>query len=77
MNERGKIPIVRDQGVGVDGYCAGGLDSPISRRHAIPRRAQYSRALRLACGSMTPTLKLKRNNLAAHFAQEIEQVYKG
>ena len=26
---------------------------------------------------MTPTLKLKRNNLAAHFAQEIEQVYKG
>jgi long-chain acyl-CoA synthetase len=28
-------------------------------------------------GLMTPTIKLKRNNLAAHFAQQIEQLYEG
>jgi long-chain acyl-CoA synthetase len=27
-------------------------------------------------GLLTPTLKLKRNNLAAHFAAQIEQIYK-
>jgi long-chain acyl-CoA synthetase len=76
----------------LDADRAASLDAPLAREtalsrlrgltHAFPHYAQ-PRAVRLTLepwtvenSLMTPTLKLKRKNLAAHFAAQIEDMYR-
>ena len=79
-------------GLGLDAQDPASLEAPAARAAALERIKGLTRSFpfyaqpravgltlepwSIESGLMTPTLKLKRKNLAAHFAQRIEALYR-
>lgn len=59
----------------LDGYMER-MNAELSRPERIRGYRVASRPLRVQEGELTPNLKLKRANIEAHFAREIEEMYR-
>ena len=58
------------------GGCMERINAGLSRPERIRRYRVASRPLSVGEGELTPNLKLKRANIEAHFAREIEEMYR-
>ena len=56
--------------------CIERINAGLSRPERIRGYCVASRPLSVQAGELTPNLKLKRANIEAHFAREIEEMYR-
>ncbi len=52
------------------------MNAGLSHPKQIRRYRVISRPLSIQAGELTPNLKVKRGNVEAHLAQEIEEMYR-